>query len=1127
MKKNNSLGNYLTDNTPIKHFLSIMRATIILLFVFVFCTMAETGYSQNARVTINKKNVSLKEILNEIENQTDYLFIYNNEVNANQNVSLKVQQESVATALSSLLKSKDVSYSMEGNHIILSTIDKALAAEKPSAVSTSIQQQKKKITGTITDETGEPIIGANVVEVGTTNGTVTDFDGQFSIDVANDASIRVSYIGYLEQDISTTGRNSFNITIREDNQALEELVVVGYGVQRKVTSTGAVSQVDGDNIQKMSVANASKALQGISPGVTIIDRGGAPGADDPQIFLRGVGTTGNAAPLVLVDGVEMSLSQVPSQEIESISILKDAASASIYGSRAAHGVLLITTKRGKSGKAQVTYNGYVGLQDLAIRPKQVNAQEYLEMVNEASHNAGFSPIFSDEYINKTVSGVDPYNYPYVNYIDEIFKPAYMTEHTLSVRGGTENVKYLTMFNFLDQPGIIKNTDFQRYNYRMNVDIDITKNLRLSNDISYRRNERLWSTQLGAAQYRAFSMVPTVPVTYEDGRYTLDDQQHNPVASADINAVGSNNFVSDNLTGQVKAEFEPLKDLIFTGSVSINGSWSRNKVHNKNHKFYDKDNNFITQWNAQNGVYDSRNNNMQMTLRFLANYSKIFDKKHNLQILYGMEQESYRSYWSQAERRNLVSDALPDVSLGSASNQYAYGEPTAWGINSFFGRINYGYKDKYLFEANLRTDGSSRFAKGNKWGIFPSVSAAYRISEEEFMKDISFLDNLKIRASWGQTGNERIPTSIGRFLYLPQFSTEDVVMDGKLVTGVRQTKMSNPNLTWETVESVNLGVDFSFFNSAFFGEFDLYSKDTKDILLSLAIPKFIGLEPPHQNVGVVNNRGFELMLGHRKTSGDFNYTITGNLAYNKNEWKDRLGDDDNISGWIIERSGRELNSFYIYKSDGLIANEQELEDYKAKHVSDPRGISVLRPGDVKLVDTNNDGTIDPKDRQVFSSNIPKLIFGINFNAEYKNFDLSLLLQGTSGANRYLYGEFYEGPSYQTFTGIHFRDRWTEQNQDGNARVPRLEAATNRNIATYNSFYLRDISYLRLKNVQIGYTLPRSFTEKFMVSSLRLYLSGSNLFTLSTLDQGMDPESSSGRPTEYPPQRVYSFGVNLTF
>ena len=996
-------------------------------------------------------------------------------------------------------------------------------------VSASEVPQSKTLTGKIINEGGAPVAGVSVTEKGTSRATITNADGTFSMTVSGDAIIQVALLGLKSQEVSVAGVSTITITMLEDEQVLDDVVVVGYGVQRKLTATAAVSKVEGDALAKMTTVNSSKALQGITSGITVIDRGGAPGADDPSIFIRGVGTTGVSSPLVLVDGIEMSLSQVPSQEIESISILKDAASASIYGSRAAHGVILVTTKRGSSGRAKITYNGYVGIQDLAIVPKAVSARQYVDMVNEASANRGNSPIYTDEMIQKIVSGSHPHEYTYKNYPREVYKPAYLTQHTVGVSGGNEAVKYSAMFDFLDQPGIVENTNFKRYTYTSNVDVNISKYVRFSSDLSYRHSDRVLPTGLSTAQATAWSFVPTRPVYFEDGRYTLDDQGNNPLASLDPNVSGNETYQRDNATGRAKIEFEPVADLVFTGEVSLSAMWDRNKRHSKNFKFYDASgDNFIRQWNSPNGVSDGRNNRYQLTMRFLADYTKTFADVHNFHVLLGAEQESFRNYYVIAERRNLISDALPDVSLGSASNQYATGYPDARGINSFFGRVNYGYKGRYLFEANLRADGSSRFGKGKKWGVFPSFSGAWRISEESFMKEVSFISNLKLRASWGQTGNERIRDNVGRFLYMPQYVTQDVVMDGNLSTGVYQSRMANPDLTWETVESTDIGLDFAFFNNRLFGEVDYYIKDTKDILLDLAIPKFIGLGAPYRNVGVVRNSGVELMLGYRKATGAFKYSATGNFSYNKNRWMDRQGDDDNIGDWgQIQRTGEELNSFYIYKADGLIANQAELDAYKKQHKADPRGMEQLKPGDVKLVDANNDGTIDPKDRQIFPSNVPNFSYGITINAEFKGFDLSLMFQGTAGAHKFIYGEFMEGPSYEAFTGLHYLDRWTESNQNPDASVPRIEAANNRNNSTHNSFYLKDVSYLRLKNAQLGYTIPSRLTTRVGIQNLRVYLSGSNLLTFSSLFQGMDPELSSGRLYEFPPTKIVTLGVNLTF
>ncbi len=1098
-----------------KHLFRIMRITYMLLFAAVLCLHAENAISQ--KITLQGDNLSLKDYLNTIEKQTDYLFIYDAGVNVNKKISVNMVGKSIREVLDNLSTQLGLNYSQKGSYIVLSS-HKVKETSIPV-----VAQQKKTITGVVTDDLGEPIIGANVIEKGTTNGIITDINGKFTLDIAPGAVIQFSYIGYNTQEVKVGNQSTLAIQLVEDTQALSEVVVVGYGIQRKVTTTGAVTKLEGDEINKMTVVNATKALQGLSPGITVVDRGGAPGSDDPEIYLRGVGTTGNAKPLVLVDGIEMSLSQIPSSEIENISVLKDAASASIYGSRAAHGVILVTTKRGKEGKVKLSYDGTIGFQDRAVKAEQVSAREYMTMVNEALVNSGGSNKYSEDDILATERGDDLYNHSYLNWGDEVYKPTYITQHTLNLTGGSEVGRYLVSFDYLDQPGLVKNTEYQRYSYRVNTDLNIGKMLKVSSDVTYRHIDRLWPEALGSVQYDVWSMQPTSPVRYENGDYRLDKQNRNAISLMDMDVVGEDRYNKDVVYGQVKADFEPIKDLVFTGMASLNGSWDRRKIHYKNHKYYNEVGELITQRNNPNSVKDSRNDSYQMTLRFLANYKKRFGDDHDLALLYGMEQISYRNYYSMAQRKDLISDALPDISLGSAGSQFAEGYPTKWGINSFFGRVNYGFKDKYLFEANIRTDGSSRFAKGHKWGVFPSFSAAWRISEEGFMKNLGFVDNLKLRASWGQTGNERIDA----FMYLPQYNTSNVVMNGSLVSAVYQKKMANPDVTWETVEQTNIGLDFGFLNNSIYGELDWYSKDTKDILLALGIPHFIGLDAPEQNAGVVRNSGIEAMVGFRKTFGEFTFNTSFNLAYNKNEWIDRGGDDKNISGYNIQTIGSPLNAFYIYQADGLIANEQELEEYRAKYKSDPRGMSDLHAGDVKLVDTNNDGTIDPDDRQIFASNIPKFTYGWNISGEYKGFDLSLLFQGSSGANRMMYGEWIEGPSYEAFTGVHFRDRWTEENQNGNAEMPRLEAANNRNASTYNSFFLKKTNYLRLKNAQLGYTFSKGITDKLRITKLRLYVSGSNLLTFSSLYQGLDPEGKSDRINDFPPLKIVNFGVNIIF
>ncbi len=1066
-------------------------------------------------VSINLNNVSVKQAITALQQKSGYSFVYEgNGLNTNKKVS--VNAKDLKAAIAQIIEGQNLQYEIKGKNIVVS---RRKAAQQRAT--TTSKGSSKKVSGTVLDAMGEPIIGATIRVKGQPEmASVSDIDGNFTMDVPAGAELEISYIGY---QTSVVGEKSqMAITLKEDNESLDEVLVVGYGTARKVTTTSSVTKVEGDLINKMTVSNAEKSLQGLSSGLTVVDRGGAPGEDSPEIYLRGVSTTGHASPLVLVDGIEMSLSQVPASDIENISVLKDASSTAIYGSRAANGVILVTTKRGQAGKFSVTYNGTIGIQDRAIKAEAVSAREYMSMVNEALVNSGGQAKYSEDDIMATERGGDPYNHVYNNWPDEVYKSTYITQHTVSVNGGSKEAKYMTSFDYLDQPGLTKNTDFKRYSYRLNTDLQLLQNLKASTDITFVHHDRSYPQQLGSAQARAFTMTPTTPNRYENGNYRLDSQNINVLSYLDKASSGMNEYNKDAFYGQVKVDYEPIKDLTLTGVVSMNGTWTRNKVHYKNYRYYDGDGNFVYQVNSPNGVADSRNNSYEMTYRFLANYKKTFGD-HSLALLGGAEQISYRNYYSQGRRNNLISDDLPDVSLGSADSQFAYGYPSKWGINSFFGRFNYNYKERYLFEANVRADGSSRFAKGHKWGTFPSFSGAWRISEEAFMKNVGWVSNLKMRASWGQTGNEHIDA----YQYLAQYTSGTVVIDGSLATAIYQSQMANPNITWETVEQTDLGLDFALFNSMIYGEIDYYRKDTKDILLQLAIPYYIGLGAPQQNAGKVRNEGIEMMLGFRKKLGEVNFNTNVNFSYNKNQWVDRADDDNNISGWTIQSEGHPLNAFYIYQADGLIKDEADLADYKQRIKSDPRGMSEVKAGDVKLVDVNGDGTIDPSDRVIKDSNIPKYILGWNISAEWKGFDLSMLIQGSFGAKSMLYGEFIEGPSYEVFTSTIFRDRWTEDNQVSDAKIPRLEAANNRNESTYNTFFLKDVNYLRLKNIQLGYTFPKSVVKSFGAQSLRIYASASNLFTWTSLYQGLDPERFSGRINSYPQTKNIVFGVNVTF
>ncbi len=978
------------------------------------------------------------------------------------------------------------------------------------------------VTINVKDSKGVPVIGSSVYLANNTSkyGITSESGSVVLRGLPSSGEVTIEMLGYKTQVLPINGRAVLNVILEEEVLEMDELVVVGYSVQKKASLTASVATVDGEAVQKMQVPNTTKALQGLAPGLTVIDRGGAPGADDYSIFIRGIGTTGNTNPLILVDGVEMSLSDVPSTEIANISVLKDAASAAIYGARAGHGVILVTTKRAQEGKMTVSYSGNAGLQMRTMVPEMVTAEQYMQMVNEANYNVGnTNQYFSDEVIAKTIAG----ELPYVNYLDEIYNPAIINDHTVGVSGGSEKNRYLLSLNLLDQPGMVMDSYYRRYSIRMNTDFQITDDFKVSADVQIKHSERDQSEDFSEALRLAWGQQPTVPIRYDNGYYTLDDRNTNPIASADASFTGNQRVISDSYYAALTAEYATDFGLKFSGFASVNGGFGRTYTFSKEAEFFGPTGNTTgVIWNKDSRVTEAFSSSYNTTLRALASYDKSWGD-HKISALAGVEQLTGRNYWNSAARTNLISTDLPVVSLGSSAdgNQFAYGSNGMSGLNSFFARINYNYKEKYIFEANVRRDGSGNFAAGNKWGTFPSFSAAWRISQEDFMKNVDFVSSLKLRASWGQMGNERI----GSFQYLTTLSNGTTIINGGPNTTIYQSAISNPNISWETIESTDIGISFGLFEDRFYGDLDYYSKQTKDILMTLPIPDYTGLNPSVINAGIIKNSGFEAILGYKGKSGDLRYDISGNFSYNKNEWVDRNGDDINISGSTINQLGSPLNSYYVYESDGLFANEDDLAAYN-EAIEDPRGNTNLMPGDIKLKDINGDGRITPDgDRTLVHANIPVYYFGLTGNFSYRNWDLSLFFQGTAGGNVWLGGNLYEGPSFENFTSVDYLDRWTKENENPDALVPRLRLADNNiNAGAGSDFYIRSNNYLRLKNAQLGYNFPM---KKSKIQSIRLYVSGTNLFTLKSkhMPQGFDPENPGG--SGYPPISVISIGANIKF
>ncbi len=1161
MKKNNSLGNNLTEKLPIKHFLLIMRTTFILLFTCVFCSMAEMSYTQNARVTINKRNVALKEVLNEIESQTDYLFIYNNEVNTNETVSVKAKQQAVSNVLSALLKNKDVSYSMEGNHIILNMNNKINNSETMIA-----QQQKKRISGTIVDITGIPIIGANIVETGTTNGTVTDANGRFSLDVDNNATIRITYIGYLIQDINTTGRTNFDIILQEDTQSLDELIVVGYGTMRKSDLTGALSQVSGDDLKNLPVRSVADALQGKTAGVMVTSTGGSPGTP-PAVRVRGVGTVNNNNPLYVVDGLpQTDIGWLNANNIASMEILKDASATAIYGSRAANGVIIITTNRGQTdGRTTITFDTYYGVQNPIKVYDMMNASQFMDYKNLANINAGNAPFFSDTQKSEILQflrsnfrsnfGSDEGT----NWWKEVnHKNAPVQNYDFSISGGSNNLSYHTNFSVMDQQGIIKGSDFDRISWLTNIDHQINKWLHLSSNFGLVKQSRRNVLEESPGFNTAFIAFVTDPITpvyrtelknipsfLEPSLFMSEIEPNNEyswfapvIYSNKENPVSQTRIRKDNVwqdiavKGGVDLKIDILPSLTYNSRLNIDlyrgGSDGFNPKYYLDGEQYAADATVSKYYQSSDyWVWDNT-----------LTYNNRFNDLHQITAMVGTSAEETKSEATSASRQGLVNNNLAQRILNAASkNPAASGWKAESAMQSIFTRIFYSYDNKYLFTANIRRDGSSNFGPGYKWGTFPSFSLGWNFSEEQFMSGFDKLSLGKLRLSWGEIGNQ----AIGGGAYLSTYTGNwgyylyGTNLTPQLFGGNNQ--MGNPEVQWETTEQIDLGLDLGFFNNSLTLNVDYFVKKTKDMLLQVPLPSYLGFpNNPWVNAGSIENKGWEIDLKYRNSINDFNYSVGANLFTFKNKVLS-LGGGEPLygGGWITVTTtktevGKPIGYFYGLKTDGIFQSETEVQNYK----NSEGGLiqPTARPGDLRFVDVNGDGIVNANDRTDIGNPFPKFSYGLNFAFDYKGFDLQALFQGTYG-NKVMNAkkiDMNSGVGWYNAPSDFLEKAWSPTNPTNEQFQINTDNTNNLQVSDW---LVEDGSYLRLKNIQLGYSLPQNIFPENTISNIRLWIGGYNLLTF-TKYSGLDPEIGRSAPLSngvddgyYPQAKTYMVGLNITF
>ena len=991
------------------------------------------------------------------------------------------------------------------------------------ASSNAIEQQTETCKGVVKDAMGETVIGASVVVKGTTNGTITGIDGDFTLSGVPEGSILViSYVGYVTQEVKFNGQ-PLNVILKEDSQTLEEVVVVGYGVQKKANLTGAVATVNAKALESRPVSSVSAAIAGQMPGVTAIQSSGAPGSQAADITIRGKNSINAASPLVIVDGVPGSMNTIDPNDIETFTVLKDAASAAIYGVQAANGVILITTKQGKKGeKTRVTYSGNVSWSSPVAKRELVNAYEYAVLYNEATLNENpnatlmFSPEEIEDYRTGALPSTDWYE-------AAIKKSAIETMHNVSISGGTEKTTYNASLGYIYQDGLTADNDYSRFNARMNLNSEINKYIKVGiNASGYRGvSNDAWNGFVSVYQ-GVTREKPTNKVYNEDGSYTYSGVD-NPVAiQGDKSGFRRNTQQEINLTGH--ATIQILPELSIKGVYSVR-NYTSNQDGFKKHFTYGSGSNAYDSGLREG--YDKYYNHNYYTGQVLINFNKSFGK-HNISALAGFESYEHIYKYTEATRQGGGSDELPE-SLNTLDQSSQKNKDGGYEMArlSYFGRIQYDYAGKYLFEANLRSDASSRFPKDNRWGVFPAFSAGWRISEEAFIKDnVDWLSNLKLRLGWGKTGNEELKSddiypAVPTYTYNIADNATKYLFNNTLYSAIYEARYVNNNLKWATVTNYELGLEAGFLNNMINFELSVYKKKTNDMLLYLPIQGVIGMNAPAQNIGSVQNTGFDFLINHNKQiNKDWNYSVSLNVSYVKNEITDMAdteGPTSNDKIWNLE--GYPIGSYYGYVADGFFNTEEDLLNCPKRLAAGQEKL-----GDIKYKDLDGDKKITEDDRTVIGKNFPSWTGGLNLSVGYKNFDLSALFQGAFDVDGYYTAEaayaFYNGA---TALKRHL-DRWTPDNH--NASYPRVTRSSQTNFVT-SSFWLQDASYVRLKNLTLGYTLPQAWLTKAGIANAKVFLTGENLFTFTGLDGGIDPEESNERGWSYSNVKKLSVGVKLSF
>jgi TonB-linked SusC/RagA family outer membrane protein len=1098
----------------------VMRITAALV---LFLSMQVSAVAHAQRITLSEDKASLREIFRLIRQQAGYNFLFNTEMLAEAKpVTLHVKDAPIEDVLAQCFAGQPLTYTINNQTIVVK--------RKPAA-------PRADIRGKVTDDKGTPVPGARIWNQTTNQSVISGPDGSFSIAASQGDKLVVKMMGYEDAAFSPDGSESYPISLKTSSTSLEAVVVVGYGTQKKANLTGAVSTVTSEDMQGRPATSPVAALQGQMPGVTIRNTTGLPGSSGGEIRIRGIGTLNDASPLIVVDGIPGgNLDILSPDDIESVTVLKDAASSSIYGVRGANGVILVTTKKGKANsKPALTYNNYFGVQTPTALPKFLGSADYMTLQNEAKKNAGQNPTFTDDQIETARNGSDPNYFANTQWIDEIYKAsAPQQNHNLNLSGGADKTNYYLSYSYLKQGGLVTgdNFDAKRHNVRLRVNTTLFDILQIDANLGYVDRQQSGSSAGvdgdSGPLYSAHQISPLVPVRFTSGGWGYHGGSQNPIAI--VTDGGTNVFSSQEITGNLQATLNITKDFRLRGQYGLVKYNSFREIFTKTVNYYSPiDNSLIYQSNNPNKIDDRDYRGLYQTVIGMAEYEKNFLRRHYVKAFVAASAEENVAGSFTASRTNLPTQDVGSINLGTLNQLNSSGSDNN-ALQSVFGRVNYAYNDKYLLEGNFRYDGSTRFASVLRWNWFVSGSAGWVFSKERFFENLTDVINFgKLRVSYGTQGNDKVGLD---FAYMNTMTSAATMPIGNVVTiGYRPTGVPNPLLTWESVTKQDVGIDLAMLNNRLTLTADYYVNNTNDILLEVPLPDVLGIRGgkyPPQNAGKVRNRGWEFMANWQHKIREVSYGASFNISDVRNEVMS-LGNTPPTPGDRIRMVGQPIDAFYGFVADRI----SQISDYTYDAATNkytpnfPYDESYpMQPGDVIYKDLNGDKRITAADdRQVIGNAIPRFTYGFRANAGWKGVDVSLFLQGVGKADGYIAGAARHAYINESSNPqpIHL-NRWTPENP--NATYPRLAYGYSYN-QRLSTMWLENAAYLRLKNVQVGYTLPKHLTERFRADRVRFYFSADNLFTKSDFFYGYDPETPVSLGGFYPQVKTYVFGLNVNF